>query len=643
MAPDKIEFSFSSKEIMNVFSNISENVTIQDKDLRLLYANKAAASSVNNKKEDILGHYCYKIWEEKKTICPSCPVKKAFQTGKYQEGENTTPDGKSWHIKAFPIRENKEVKAVMEITTDITIKKRAENAIIESEKKYRFIAENSSDIIFIQDLDLNYLFVSPSVKGLLGYEVDEIMQMDMQGTMTKESYEKAVSKYKEYFELAQKGEFPDIPLMQFEYIKKSGEKLWGEIKVGFLRNSNGKLVGSQGIIRDITQRVKRQEELKRAKEKAEESDRLKSAFLANMTHEIRTPLNAILGFAELMKDDDIELSQKDKFADIIYEKGNDLLQILNDIIDISRIEAQQLSLNPTYFSNNTLLQELHEFFLPYLYRKNKDVDFLVQLPLEEKDSLMFGDRIKIQQVLSNLVSNAIKFTSRGKIEMGYRIKNDKGEKDIQYFVSDTGIGIDPRHHYMIFDRFQQIAGYSTREHSGTGLGLAISRSLVEMMGGKIWIDSRLNHGATFYFTIPNRNADKFSQPKAKKINSLPDWKNKRVLLVEDDKFAYMLLYKMLEKTGPGLVYADSGYKAIEIFNMDQDFDLVILDIQMPGMDGYQVLEQIKMIAPELPIIAQTAYAMDNHKSMAEEQGFTEYLSKPVSKKVLLETLKKYLG
>jgi len=397
-------------------------------------------------------------------------------------------------------------------------------------------------------------------------------------------------------------------------------------------------------------------ELEKAKEKAEESDRLKSAFLANMSHEIRTPMNGILGFAELLKDRDLSVEDKEEYTKIINELGNDLLQIINDILDISNIEANQVKIEIEECSVNTLLSELYMIFDSEKSKKNKtNIKIRINKAFEDKNSYIYADETRLRQVLSNLISNALKYTNEGQIEIGYQLINN----NLRFYIKDTGIGIPKDKQKIIFERFRQADESRTRKHKGTGLGLAISKRLVELMGGEIWVESEgienLNifsadkqetsrKGSVFYFTFPYQPVYQIAEIDDNKNNenTIFNWKNKKILIVEDDSASFQYLEAVMEETQVHIIHTTDGEKAVEICKVNQDIDLVLMDIQLPKMDGYEATRQIKKVRKNLPVITQTAYAMKEDRKMSIEAGCNDYISKPINLKTLMTTLDKYL-
>lgn len=401
--------------------------------------------------------------------------------------------------------------------------------------------------------------------------------------------------------------------------------------------SNGKLTGIIGISSDVTERRRAELELISAKEKAEESERLKSAFLANMSHEIRTPMNGILGFTELLKNMNLSGEQQQQYISIIEKSGARLLNIINDIICISKIESEQITATLADANINELMEFIHNFFKPETNQKK--LHFSNHNALPDKEAVILTDREKVYAILTNLVKNAIKFTQSGYIETGYTVKNGF----IEFYVGDSGPGIPEEQREYIFERFRQGSETLTRNYEGAGLGLSISKAYVEMLGGKIWIKNRATEpslngdekktGSVFYFTIPAIFANK-SNTKAP-VNLVGDEtkgisKKLKILIVEDDLNSEILMKIHVEIFAKEILHVSDGVEAVEICKKNDDIDLVIMDINIPGINGYEATRMIRKFNRNMIIIAQTAYALNGDREKAIEAGCNSYISKPVS-------------
>ncbi len=383
--------------------------------------------------------------------------------------------------------------------------------------------------------------------------------------------------------------------------------------------------------------------LKLARKRAEEADNLKSSFLANMSHEIRTPMNSIVGFSELITRKTIPAEKKELYAQYISNSGKSLLALIDDIIDISKIDAQQLKIVKSPTSINSLVMELHEFFLNQAASlKKNDIKLIKHCAVTNEDFCILCDSVRLRQVLSNLLSNALKFTEKGFVEFGYIIPNNA---TILFYVQDSGIGVEKAKLDLIFERFRQADNSSTRKYGGTGLGLAISKKLVQLMGGRIWVESELQKGTTFYFSlpliIPSSSEGIIEESKQKPASH--NFHGQTVLIAEDDDSNFYFLQEVLSPTSVKIIRAINGKEAVEMVRQCPGISLVLMDIQMPVMNGYEATQQIKAANPQIPIIAQTAYAMAEDRAKSLRAGCDEYLSKPIKPEQLLDVLKKFIA
>lgn len=403
---------------------------------------------------------------------------------------------------------------------------------------------------------------------------------------------------------------------------------------GIVSNNSEKCMVS---LNDITKRKQTENELIKAKEKAEENERLKTAFLANMSHEIRTPMNGILGFADLLKDLNLRSDEQQKYIEIIEKSGNRLLNIINNIISLSKIESQQIEVSVTDTNVNEQVEFIYQFFKPETEQKKLHLTF--QNALSDKDAYIKTDVEKLYAVLTNLVKNAIKFTQTGSIEFGYTLK----DKFLEFYVKDTGPGIPDEQKEIIFERFRQGSESLSRNYEGAGLGLSISKGYVEILGGKIWVKNnrdvnslngnQINTGSIFYFTLPAHSlikskkliADSTIDNEIKKPG-----KKLKILIVDDDKTSELFLRNILKKDSKEFLYVPNGIEGIETCKKNPDIDLILMDIKMPKMNGYEATRKIREFNTEVIIIAQTAYALNGDNEKAIEAGCNSYISKPVS-------------
>lgn len=396
--------------------------------------------------------------------------------------------------------------------------------------------------------------------------------------------------------------------------------------------------------------IKRLEkELQKAKEKAQSSERLKSAFLANMSHAVRTPMNAIIGFSELIGIESIFPTKKNEYVKIINEKGHQLLTLIDDIIEISKIESGRLDLNYTQVNIDEFLNEI---FSTILLRKIKLGKEQVEIILEKNSQEDFGmvqtDPGRLQQIINNILAFSLLNTSKGLIKFGYNIKDSK---IIEFFISDTGIGLNKEDQKLLFDYFWEFEDITHQRIAENGLGLTIAKNLVEMLGGKISLTSELNKGNEFVFTIPLEKPGKVSKTSLlKEIKSTskleklePIWKDKVILVVEDDDVNYQFIEALLEKTQVQLLHAEDGDQALELCKTISKIDLILMDIKLPEKNGYQITREIKAIRNDIPIVAQTAFSINEVKDKCLESGCEDIISKPIEIELFLSVVNKYLS
>ncbi len=385
-----------------------------------------------------------------------------------------------------------------------------------------------------------------------------------------------------------------------------------------------------------------EQELKDALAKATESDQLKSVFLATMSHELRTPLNAVIGFSEIIRNENLPLSEIMQFNKSINISGNNLLSIVEDIFEIALIETGEVNLVKEKVNLISLLNEINELII--VEQQNTDkihIELKLTTPEVNKEISLNTDPLKFKQILINLLKNALKFTIKGTVEYGFNVKQDHDKSFLEFFVKDTGIGIPKQKKKIIFEMFRQIEETHSRTYGGIGLGLTIAKRLTEILGGKMWLDTDEQTGSTFYFTVPFNDFLPDENDANLKIQALSDGKKEKILIVEDDDLSLSFLKILLKKSGINTICVKSGEAAILSCKNDPDIKLVLMDINMPRMDGYEATMKIKEMCPDMPIIAQTAYAIPGDREKLSQAGCDDYISKPINKKMLMDKIKKY--
>ena len=468
-------------------------IFLTDRNMVIIEANDRAAEAYQRERNELIGMSLSKIrapgaikaLENESRILEE----KGFST---YETIHVRKDGTQIPVEISARKvEIEGVKYFQSICRDITERKFAEETLRESEERFRKIFEESPISIAMTGKDLGIIRANSAFCKMLGYKEEELKSVTLRN-FTHPDYIAGddVSLLRMVAE--------EIPVYHTEnrYIRKDKTVIWGSATMSIIRNNNDEVQYFLAMIEDITQRKKAEAELIAAKEKAEESDRLKTAFLHNVSHEIRTPMNAIIGFSALLSEPDTSEEEKHQFIDIIFQSGSQLLSIINDIVDIANVESGQVKLNIKEMNLNSHMRNLDEQFS---YKEKPDVISInLSLGLSDKKSLIMTDSTKLIQILSNLINNATKFTSEGRIDFGYSLKDGY----LEFFVKDTGIGIPPEHHEKIFERFFQVDNLVSRKFGGTGLGLSICKAYVELLGGKIWVSSNPGEGTDFRFTIP---------------------------------------------------------------------------------------------------------------------------------------------
>jgi signal transduction histidine kinase/CheY-like chemotaxis protein len=388
-------------------------------------------------------------------------------------------------------------------------------------------------------------------------------------------------------------------------------------------------------------------ELIKVKEKAMESDKIKSSFLANMSHEIRTPMNAIIGFSSLLTKNNLTLKEQTEFVEEINTSSNELLKLIEDIIDTAKIHAGEIDITFSHFDINGELRDLYQ--LVKKEKQKNSVNLILHIPENQQQNIILTDGKKVRQILLSLIRNAIKFTEKGDVEFGYEVKESNVESNIsvklvEFYIKDTGIGIEKSKLEIIFETFRKGIDTDTRLYSGTGLGLSISKSLVEILGGRIWLNTAIGKGSTFNFTIPYNPAEIETHPIfTGQLLLKKNFEGKSFLIVEDEKTNYFLLKALINSyLDINIVWAQNGQEAVEFCQNRTDIILILMDIKLPVMNGYEATKWIKSIKPEIPIIAETAYVLPHEREKIILSGCDDYISKPIHAEELFNKLEKWL-
>lgn len=540
-------------------------------------------------------------------------------------GNQRRKDGTIFPVEVrFGCSEWKGQKLFLGLARDITERKHDEEQL----RKLSRAVEQSPISIILTDTQGNIEYANPKTLKVSGYELAELIGKNPKifsaGEKPKEAYKvlwQNITSGKEW-----QGEFHNK--------KKNGELFWEQASISPILNKEGEITHYLAVKEDITERKQILEDLIIAKEHAEQSDKLKSAFLANMSHEIRTPMNSILGFTELLKAPELSGEKLQKYINVIQKGGTRLLNIINDIVDISKIEAGLVKADIKASNIKEQIEFIYTFFKPEAEKKG--IQFLVNNSSLEEDLMIVTDPEKIYAIFTNLIKNAIKFTNKGLIVFGYE---KKGEY-LEFYVKDTGIGIPKDKYEAIFERFIQADISNNLAIQGAGLGLSITKAYVELLEGKIWVESEVENlaigkpgGTTIYFTIPfntgtiidtNTQNDILSGKTGKQSENL------KILIAEDDEASAIYLSILVEEFSSEILMAKNGLEAVEIYKNNPDIDLILMDMQMPYLNGYEATSQIRQLNKNVVIIAQTAFALSYDRQKVIDAGCNDYISKPIS-------------
>lgn len=513
-------------------------------------------------------------------------------------------------------------------------RRRHQDNIRATQERQRRVFESSPDPMIVTDPGATILDFNSAFLEVFNVEAENVYGEKIYRFLKRKYWRQAIRDFQATWE---KGYLKNL---EYEITRPDGVTFDGEVSSGAIYTGDGKPESMVLIVKNITERKEAERKLLEAKYKAEESDKLKTAFLSNMSHEIRTPMNAIVGFSELLSDENLAPEERRDFIAQINQGADDLMRLIDDIIDIAKIEAGQVNMHIAECFIRDLFKELHLMFIQNLKRTGKDhVELNIRWDWPFSDLALYTDPFRLKQILVNLLSNAVKFTDEGQIVLGL----EEHPEGVRFYVKDSGIGIREEKQKVIFDRFMQGHETKTKLYGGTGLGLAISKNLTEILGGEIGVQSQSGEGSTFWFILPRNEVPlKHEAALRAPISSVRSWENKKLLIAEDDHSNYYFLYEALKDTGIKILWARDGEETLEIFRENPDLDLVLMDIQMPVRNGYECTRIIKEERPALPVIAQTAYAMSGEREISREAGCDDYLSKPIKVNELLNTLSKHI-
>ncbi|TKG91874.1 PAS domain S-box protein [Puteibacter caeruleilacunae] len=518
---------------------------------------------------------------------------------------------------------------------DITERKKAQLSVIKSEMKYRRLVQNSPDIAYIFSVKKGARFWANKIRDILGFEPDEMLRDPMAWVNAIHPDDQPM-----VYDLLENLKAGDTWDLEYRIYDAWNNIHWIRDRAFSVVEEGDDLV-VEGLAADITRQKESEQELIRAKEKAEESDRLKSAFLANMSHEIRTPLNSIIGFSDLLVNTEISDEKAKQFMQLINSSGEQLLRIISDIIDISKIESNQLKILHSWMElNEVMIMHFESHKESNLYKSKDQVELKLTLPYNAQKLNLYTDPGRLKQILANLISNAIKYTDKGVVEVGYTLEQIGEKQRVRIFVKDTGVGIPENQQELIFERFCQLdKGYA----QGTGLGLSITKGLVELLGGEITVQSDLNKGSCFSFTLPVPEISQQTKGTTSKMDASSEkiFDDRLIYIAEDDKNSLVYLEEILGSTSLEISYVNNGRELLELVHQRLP-DAILLDINMPEINGLEVTQRIRREGIRIPIIAQTAHAMSEEQDRILNAGCTDYIAKPFTKDELIRKLKSVL-
>lgn len=763
------ELAESEERFRSLVQNSSDIITILKEDGTINYGSPSIKRILGYQPEDLVGKSILTyVHPEDSPI-----VQSIFVTAIQQMGIPITMEFRflcidgSWRYLEAIVNSyiEESVQGVVVNYRDVTERKSTEEALLESEKRYRFLAENVTDVIWTRDMELKYTYISPSVQRARGYTVEESMSQGIAEILTPASRELALSNLSKELELERAGQSPLLKsrTLDLEYICKDGSTIWGETSMTFLRDDKGEAIGILGVARDITERKRAEEALRKiearngaflnaipdlmlgiskegkyidflgsntkqgqesahsrlffgesvyealpsevaqnmmhavhqalstgetqiaeyqlsledgthdyetrivvsgedevlsiirditerkqlereliaAREEALEGARIKAQFLANMSHEIRTPMNAVIGMSGLLLDTELSAEQRD-YAETVRYSGEALLTVINDILDFSKIEAGKLEIEIIDFDLSRAVEDVTALLAEQASSKGLELGCLAY---RDVPNMLKGDPGRICQILINMLNNAIKFTKEGDVTLSVKlVEENEHQAVVRFEVKDTGIGISPREQTRLFKPFSQADSSTTRRYGGTGLGLAISRQLVELMGGEIGVESILGKGTTFWFTLPLEKQSAEEQVRIPSTDIV--LKDLRVLIVDDNTTNRKILAHQLTFWEMYSDEAESGPQALARLQTSKTpYDLVILDLMMPDMDGVQLTRLIKAdpALSNIPLILLASFRERGDVEVVKQAGIATYLTKPVRQSQLFDALVHSLG
>lgn len=625
----KQQLAISKRSWVNSFNALEDTMLIISKDFTIEEVNESGVKLLNRTKDQIVGKKCYEIIHHCPTPSCECPFMESMQNKTATTTEMREEiSGRHYSIKTSPVfDENGNVIKFIDLIRDITQLEESQKALQESQMFFQTIFEQATAGIVQSSPEGKIELVNQKFCDIVGYTKKELLRFQFQDITHPNDWELQRKEIERIYNR-------EISSFSTEkrYIHKKGHSVWVQLHFNVIRDNEGNVKSAIGVVTDITAEKEYRQNLLKAKEKAEENDRLKSAFLANMSHEIRTPVHGIIGFAEMLNRPRLSPERRSQYSRLVADSSQQLMKIINDVIDISKIETGQIEKQEEAVLINDMMLDIFTFY--QTVAKKNNIRIYLEPHLPDSETYILTDEVKLKQIISNLIDNAIKFTHEGYIKLLYQRKNEQ----IEFCVEDTGIGISDELQDAIFERFRQADVGDARKYGGTGLGLTIARSYAILLDGKLWVESKEGKGSRFYLSIPYKAA-KQTEQEPNDIQTTTD----TILIAEDEQINFLFLHEMLLDTGRNIIHAQNGREAVELCATNHDIKLVIMDVKMPKMDGYTATKEIKKIRPDLPIIAQTAFALAHERQRAMQAGCDDYIAKPFNEADFIEKVKLHLS
>jgi PAS domain S-box-containing protein len=636
------QFSASGDRLRHLYEATPAMLYSIDSNGKLLMVSDALLDKLGFSREEVVGRAATDFMTPaSREYALTVMLPAFFRTGRCDnvECQMIAKDGRIIDVlmsAAFKFDEYLQSHVSMAAIIDITSQKASEQKLIESEARYRTLADNSSDMVFQLDQNLACCYASPACREILGYECEEVIGVKPVETAHRED---AVW-LAHIFQTLMSGE-EDRQSIINRARRRDGQWIWAEIRLRSLRDpETGRPIGIIGALRDISARQRAAQELEQAKTAAESAARVKSEFVANMSHELRTPLTGILGIHDLLRADGELLPRHRRYLDMAYDAGQSLMTIVNDVLDFSKIEAGQLTIEAIPFDLRSVIEACQDLANEEARKKSLTID----IRIVSEPAKLIGDPNRLRQIILNLVTNAVKFTHQGHVLIEAQYRSDVSQ--LRIVVSDTGVGIPPDKLPTIFDRFSQADGSITRRYGGTGLGLAICKRLVELMGGWIAVDSTLGRGSTFWLELPIREVQ---ERDVTVLDSRPRTvgPRRRILLAEDNLVNRMVITEMLQQRGDDVLAVEDGAAALSGLISDASVDVVLMDVQMPVMDGLSATRAIRSAESAKgrsasAIIGLTANARSDDKAACLAAGMDAHVAKPVDWADLFSTIERVI-